>query len=63
MSEDDMKYLMVSEVAKRVRVSKMTIYRLVHTGELDAIRIGRSIRILNSSVESYLRENGIIINE
>ena len=27
-----------------MRVSKMTVYRLVHNGELPAVRVGRSFR-------------------
>ncbi|HEY2203026.1 MAG TPA: helix-turn-helix domain-containing protein [Pseudonocardia sp.] len=37
--------LTVAEVATMVRVSKMTIYRLVHAGELPSIRVGQSYRI------------------
>lgn len=52
--EKDMTFLTVDEVAKHARVSKMTIYRLVHSGELTAVRIGRSIRIQSDSVDTYL---------
>ena len=38
----DVKFLTVAEVASIMRVSKMTVYRLVHSGELEAIRVGRS---------------------
>ncbi len=38
-------FLTVSEVADRMRVSKMTVYRLVHSGELPAVRFGRSFRV------------------
>ena len=37
--------LTVAEVAAMCRVSKMTIYRLIHAGELAAVRVGRSLRI------------------
>lgn len=37
--------LTVTEVAKILRVSKMTVYRFVHSGELASVRVGRSIRI------------------
>ena len=32
----DVRFLTVSEVATIMRVSKMTVYRLVHSGELEA---------------------------
>lgn len=35
----------VEEVAARLRVSKMTVYRLIHDGELGHLRVGRSFRI------------------
>jgi excisionase family DNA binding protein len=35
----------VSEAATLMRVSKMTVYRLIHTHALSATRIGRSFRI------------------
>ncbi|MDT7561578.1 MAG: hypothetical protein QOD82_1881 [Pseudonocardiales bacterium] len=37
--------LTVAEVAAMLRVSKMTIYRLVHAGDLAAFRVSRSFRI------------------
>ena len=39
------KFLTVAEVAAMIRVSKMTVYRLVHNGELPAVRVGRSFRL------------------
>jgi excisionase family DNA binding protein len=50
-------YLSVAEVAKRLRVSHMTIYRLVQNGEMDSIRVGRSFRIPESGYERYLVEH------
>lgn len=50
------KFLTVVELATRARVSKMTIYRLFHEGALDgAVRVGRSIRIPETTVESILK--------
>lgn len=49
-------YLTVVEIATRFRVSKMTVYRLVHTGELQAVKIGRSFRVRESAVTTYLKE-------
>ena len=46
----DMKFLTVAEVAEMMRVSNMTVYRLVHSGELPAVRFGRSFRIPESAV-------------
>jgi excisionase family DNA binding protein len=48
-------FLTVAEVAAMMRVSKMTVYRLVHGGELPAARVGRSFRVPKRAVEDYLR--------
>lgn len=45
-----MTFLTVQEVADIMRVSSMTVYRLVHSGEIPAIRFGRSFRIPQSAV-------------
>lgn len=44
--------LTVTEVADEWRVSKMTVYRLIHQGTLGAIWIGRSIRLREADVRS-----------
>ncbi len=44
------RFLTVAEVATMMRVSKMTVYRLVHSGELPAVRFGRSYRVPESAV-------------
>lgn len=50
-------FLTVAEVAAVMRVSKMTVYRLVHSGHLPAIRVGRSFRVPEQAVHDYLRES------
>jgi excisionase family DNA binding protein len=52
----EVKFLTVAEVAAVMRVSKMTVYRLVHSGELPAIRVGRSFRVPEQKVHDYLRD-------
>lgn len=47
-------FLTVAEVASLMRVSKMTVYRLVHSGELPAVRVGRSFRVHSKAVHEYL---------
>jgi excisionase family DNA binding protein len=51
----DVRFLTVAEVADMMRVSKMTVYRMVHSGELPAIRFGRSFRVPESAVTAVLR--------
>ncbi|MBS41767.1 MAG: excisionase [Nocardioides sp.] len=53
----DPKFLTIAEVATMMRVSKMTVYRLVHSGELPAVRVGRSFRVTEDDVNDYLRKS------
>ena len=54
VSKDNGTFLTVAEVAELMRVSKMTVYRLVHSGDLPAVRVGRSFRVHQQAVEEYL---------
>jgi excisionase family DNA binding protein len=53
----EVRFLTVAEVAQTMRVSKMTVYRLVHNGELEAVRVGRSFRVPEPAVDEYLRRS------
>lgn len=53
----DVKFLTIAEVAAMMRVSKMTVYRLVHNGELPAVRVGRSFRVTEDDVNDYLHKS------
>lgn len=48
------KLLTVNEVAQILRVSNMTVYRLVKSKQIPAIRVGKNYRIKESDVEKYL---------
>ena len=50
------KFLTVAEVAELMRVSKMTVYRMVHAGEMPAVRMGRSFRVPQAAVENLIAE-------
>jgi excisionase family DNA binding protein len=50
----EVRFLTVAEVATIMRVSKMTVYRLVHAGDLPAVRVGRSFRVPEQAVHDYL---------
>lgn len=53
----EVRFLTIAEVASAMRVSKMTVYRLVHSGELPAVRVGRSFRVPEQAVHSYLQDS------
>ncbi len=50
------RFLTVAEVAKHLRVSNMTVYRLVNSGQLAAVRVGRGYRIREDDVRKYLQQ-------
>lgn len=60
MTEDNQvlseRLLTVSEVASAMRVSNMTVYRLIKAGQIGAIRVGKNYRIRTSEVDRYLRD-------
>ncbi len=51
--------LTVREVAATMRVSTMTVYRLIKSGQLPAIRVGKNYRIRESDVDTYLSERSV----
>ena len=55
----EVRFLTVAEVAGIMRVSKMTVYRMVHSGELPAVRVGRSFRVPEDAVHQYLKTSFI----
>ena len=48
------RFLTVAEVADQMRVSNMTVYRLIKAGELGAVRVGKSYRIAEDDMDRYL---------
>lgn len=51
--------LTVGEVATLMRVSNMTVYRLIKAGQLAAIRVGKNYRIRRGDVDRYLTERSV----
>jgi excisionase family DNA binding protein len=50
----DVRFLTVAEVAELMRVSNMTVYRMVESGKLPAVRFGRSYRIPESALAAAI---------
>ncbi len=59
LDEVDDQLLTVVEVCEAMRVSNMTVYRLIKSGELSAIRLGKAYRVRESEVERYL--SGLLV--
>ena len=55
--------LTVGEVAGLMRVSNMTVYRLIKSGQLGAIRVGKNYRIRESDVNRYLSDRAVTVQE
>jgi excisionase family DNA binding protein len=51
--------LTVAEVAAAMRVSNMTVYRLIKAGDLPAVRVGKNFRIREADVRRYLSERAV----
>ncbi|MGH2751435.1 MAG: helix-turn-helix domain-containing protein [Actinomycetota bacterium] len=49
-------FLTVAEVAKQLRVSNMTVYRLIKAGDMRAVRVGRGYRLKEDDVRRYLQQ-------
>jgi excisionase family DNA binding protein len=48
------RFLTVTEVADILRVSTMTVYRLIKAGDLSAVRVGKSYRLREEDVDAFL---------
>ena len=46
--------LTVAEVADVLRVSNMTVYRLIKAGQLPALRVGKNYRIRSNDLDEFL---------
>lgn len=54
LSPSGPRFLTASEAAERMRVSKMTVYRLIRSGKLPAVQIGKAYRVREDDLEGYL---------
>ena len=50
LKQDKENYLTIKETCQKLKISKPTIYSLIHSGKLQKIKVGRSTRILESNV-------------
>ncbi|WP_303836698.1 helix-turn-helix domain-containing protein [Ruminococcus flavefaciens] len=45
----------VSDICRLLGISKGIAYQLLHSGELEYFRVGRSIRVTDSAIEKYIK--------
>jgi excisionase family DNA binding protein len=48
------RYFTVEEIAERLRVSHMTVYRWIKAGKLGAYKLGGEFRITEQDIEDFL---------
>lgn len=49
-------FLTVEEIAKILKVTKMTIYRYIKAGKLTAYKIGKDFRISKETLDNFLKQ-------
>lgn len=54
MIQERARFLTVAEVADILRVSSMTVYRLIKAGDMKALRVGKAYRVPEDEVDRYL---------
>lgn len=59
MDDTKTEFLTVLEVATILRVSKMTVYRLLQGGSLPCVKFGRSFRIHKDDFAEYVESSKV----
>jgi excisionase family DNA binding protein len=49
--------LTVADLARNLGVSRWTVYRLVRSGDIKAVRVGERIRFRPADVDAYLERD------
>jgi excisionase family DNA binding protein len=57
--EADSALYSVREVATRLGVHPETVRRLIHDGRLDAVRVGRVLRVDAASLQTFLAQQRV----
>lgn len=52
--ETEKEFYLVEELAEKLRVSKMTIYRYIQAGKIKAHKIGKAFRIAKKEYDNFL---------
>ena len=47
-------YMTLKETAKYLKLSEITIYRMIQRGDIPAIKLGRSWRVHRNTLEEFL---------
>lgn len=52
-------FMTPKEVAEMLKVNKMTIYRYIKAGKINAIKIGKDYRIANDDFEKFIKKSSV----
>lgn len=55
-------FLSATEVAHALRVSRMTAYRLINSGQLGAVRVGRAYRVPERELSRFVAVHRVSLN-
>lgn len=44
----------VAQIADELGLCKMTVYRLIHAGDIEAVKVGKSYRVTDGNFKKYL---------
>ena len=58
-----MRLLKIPELAEKLSISKYFVRKLIREGLIDAIRLGRAIRIKSTDVEQIILNGGLTRKE
>jgi len=50
-------YLTIGEAAKKLKLAKITIYRMARRGQLPAVKLGRTWRISNTKLQQLFEKD------
>lgn len=56
-SDTEKEFYLVEEVAKKLRISNMTVYRYIKAGKIQAYKIGKEFRIRKEAFESFMKKS------
>ena len=53
----------IPDVMDILKIGKTAAYKLIRSGELESFRIGRSIRVTEEALNSYIADHSVKKNE
>ena len=54
---ENQEYLTIKEAAEKLKLAKITIYRMARRGQLPAVKLGKAWRISNIKLQQLFEKN------